>query len=393
MELRSTAADEHYYQGDERGHAMDFFRPLSSKKQLHESFLKLNEQVKFSPARGIIEPMMRWYEDLDGNFVEQFQTTGFDARIWELYLFATFSEMGYRIEQDHAVPDFTCVGVSWQFTVEAMTVNPTKERDGSDAPLPPINTPEQFQHFQRDYMPIKFASTLTSKLKKRYWEKPAAKGKPLLFAIQNFSVPVFVPSASWALPSYLYGSSYRGARETDGRVTYTHERIDDHRWKEKTIESGFFGLPDAENVSAVVFNKSGTISKFNRMGVLGGFGSRKVVLVRRGTAFDSDPDAFVPHEFIHVVNAPWYSETWTEGLEVFHNPRAIRPMRPEMLPGATHWLLEDGEMKGFGDVFLPLESITHSQVANSEEEASRIVDALMPKQKGVELKGSGEPAV
>ena len=68
-------------------------------------------------------------------------------------------------------------------------------------------------------------------------------------------------------------------------------------------------------------------------------------------------------------------------------------MRPEMLPGATHWLLEDGEMKGFGDVFLPLESITHSQVANSEEEASRIVDALMPKQKGVELKGSGEPAV
>ena len=25
--------------------------------------------------------------DADGNFVEQFQTTGFNARIWELYLF------------------------------------------------------------------------------------------------------------------------------------------------------------------------------------------------------------------------------------------------------------------------------------------------------------------
>jgi len=39
--------------------------------------------------------MMRFYEDTDGNFVEQFQTTAFDACIWELYLFATFTELGY----------------------------------------------------------------------------------------------------------------------------------------------------------------------------------------------------------------------------------------------------------------------------------------------------------
>jgi hypothetical protein len=36
--------------------------------------------------------MMHWYEDPDGNFIEQFQTTGFDARLWELYLFAMFCE-------------------------------------------------------------------------------------------------------------------------------------------------------------------------------------------------------------------------------------------------------------------------------------------------------------
>jgi hypothetical protein len=41
--------------------------------------------------------MMRWYEDADGNFVEQFQTTGFNARLWELYLFTTLVETGYGL--------------------------------------------------------------------------------------------------------------------------------------------------------------------------------------------------------------------------------------------------------------------------------------------------------
>lgn len=29
--------------------------------------------------------MMRHFVDVDGNFVQQFQTTAFDSRIWELY--------------------------------------------------------------------------------------------------------------------------------------------------------------------------------------------------------------------------------------------------------------------------------------------------------------------
>jgi hypothetical protein len=34
-------------------------------------------------------------------------------------------------------------------------------------------------------------------------------------------------------------------------------------------------LPDAENVSAVLFSNSGTIAKFNRVGALPGFGSSR----------------------------------------------------------------------------------------------------------------------
>lgn len=186
MERLAAAPDEEYHQGDERGSPLDFFSPQVPRDRLHPGFVKLAEEEGFSPACGIIEPMMHWYEDPDGNFVEQFQTTGFDARIWELYLVAAFVEMGYRIERIHAVPDFTCVGILGELCVEAVTIGPTRDQSGAEVPPPPRDTPEAMRAFHREYMPIKYGSALTSKLAKRYWERANVVGKPLVFAIQDF---------------------------------------------------------------------------------------------------------------------------------------------------------------------------------------------------------------
>jgi len=87
MERLAMSPDEEYYQGDEAGVPLDFFGPRVDRSRLHTGFAALADTETFSAARGIIEPMMHWYEDPDGNFIEQFQTTGFDARLWELYLF------------------------------------------------------------------------------------------------------------------------------------------------------------------------------------------------------------------------------------------------------------------------------------------------------------------
>jgi len=372
MERFAAAPDEEYYQGDEQGRPLDFFSPAVPRQRLNPNFEQLAEQEGFSPARGIIEPMMHWYEDPDGNFIEQFQTTGFDARFWELYLFATFVEMGYRIERIHAVPDFTCVGVLGEFTVEAMTVNPTRDNTGAVMPPPPRGTPDEVRVFLREFMPIKFGSTLTSKLAMKYWEKPSASGKPLLFAIQDFSAPASMAFTRSALPVYLYGYDHDWERDSGGKLTISPRKVTTHRWGDKEIPSAFFDLPDANNISAVVFSNSGTISKFNRMGILASFGSSRVVLVRQGFAVDHDPNAVEPHAFRHVVNEPGYSETWTEGLDVFHNPRAKHPIEPLMLPGAAHHrLLPDGQMESLTPDWHPLGSFTHILVADNEEQARR----------------------
>ena len=103
VEYQSKPDDE-FHQGDAVGQPMDFFTPRTDEKRLNPLFKVLSDGRKYSSARGIIEPMMRFYEDQDGNFVEQFQTTAFDARLWELYLFATFVELGYARLPEIAVP-------------------------------------------------------------------------------------------------------------------------------------------------------------------------------------------------------------------------------------------------------------------------------------------------
>ncbi len=141
LRLWAAKPDEEYWQGDETGASLNLTIPASPEDRQHPSFRSLVAQEGYSPARELIAAMQFYDEDADGNFVEQFQTAGFDARIWELYLFATLTEMGYAVVRQDPTPDFHCVGLPGEFFVEATTVNPsvpsnaTKSYSGSLADM------------------------------------------------------------------------------------------------------------------------------------------------------------------------------------------------------------------------------------------------------------------
>ncbi len=376
MEKAALAPPEDHYQGDETGDPVDFFDFTRKAKELNADFVQLATLEAYSPARDIIEVMMRWYEDADGNFIEQFQTTGFDQRIWELYLFAAFTEMGYELDRSVPVPDFLCSTLDGSFAVEAMTVGPTR-RSGSVVTPPPLTTPENIENFRRHYMPIKFGSALFSKLQKAYWNRPNVKGKPFLFAVEDFSSPASLTYSRSAFEHYVFGYEHDWYFDDHGRLLITPQKIETHSWGGKVIPSGFFNQPDSQNVSAVLFSNSGTIAKFNRMGILSGFGSKRVLLIREGTCVDHDPNAAAPKAFRHVVNARDYSETWTEGLDVFHNPRALIPLHPDLVTGAAHhFLQEDGKMVSFTPEWHPLASFTkHYAPVDVRSELQRMTAA------------------
>ena len=321
-------------QGDEVGRPIDFFTPVAPEAQLSSGFRLLLSGAAFSAARRVIDALMRWYEDVDGNFIEQFQTAGFDARLWELYLFATLTEANLAIDRPKPAPDFVARGLLGQFAIEATTVNPSLNK-GAPVPSARPTAVQNDEEYRWDYLPIRYAGPLTTKLKKRYWESPTAEGMPLVLAIQDFHDTLSMTYSGSALPTYLYGLRHEPGRDDDGRLVVNLIRVSEHRWGSKVVPSGFFFQPDAEHISAVIFNSLGTLSKFNRMGVQAGFGHEGVTLVHCGALADPDPNAAEALPFSEQVTTD-SKELWVDGMDVFHNPNALLPLDPDFLPNAAH---------------------------------------------------------
>ena len=327
-ELRATLATGRI-QGDERV-PVDFFTPVKSKNPLSADFITLTETPGYAPALELISTMMRWYDDVDRNFIEQFQTTAFDARIWELYLFAMLVEIGFHIGRPKPAPDFLASGLNGSLAIEATIAN--LPGDGvSHKPTREGDVPEYFSN----YLPTRFGGPLTAKLKRRYWEREDLSGIPLTIAVQDFHDDKSMTYSGGALQTYLYGKAIVEGANGEVRV----EDVVEHRWGPKVIPSNFFNLPDAEHVSAVLFNGAGTLTKFNRIGVGAGFGEPPAAMIHEGVRF-SGP-ALAPLPFRELVEFG-YPEKWVDGLVVFHNPTANPPLNPDLLPGAAHhhW---DGE--------------------------------------------------
>lgn len=357
MKEQCGKPDEAYHQGDAPGPPTDFFTPIVPKEQLNPHFKILSSEERYSPARELIEAMMRFYEDTDGNFVEQFQTTAFDARIWELYLFATFTELGYARVPDLEVPDFQFASPFGRVGVEATSANPPTVGD--------VQSPSDkvaFIAYIENYVPIKLARALRRKLEKKkpYWDAAEMKDVPFIIAVQDFHSPGAMRMITSAMTEYVFG--VRHSLDDDGRRI---EWIDEHVWGNSREKSGFFRLPNAENVSAVIVNAQGTLPKFNRMGYLAEFGSRRIRMVRTGFARGErrNPENPVPEPFTHNVHVPGYTETWVEGVVVLHNPQARIELRPEMILGACHEFLQsDGRIMSLIPEFHPLFSQTKIKI-------------------------------
>ena len=100
------------------------FDPVVATERLHPNFEQLRTWPGNGPARWILDDLFQSFPDPDGNFLEQFQTTGYDARYFELYLFAYFSRSGFAVDRSRPAPDFLVSREGLTVAVEATTVNP-----------------------------------------------------------------------------------------------------------------------------------------------------------------------------------------------------------------------------------------------------------------------------
>ena len=261
----------------------------------HPYFVRLTSTPHLYSAKSVINAIMPYFVDVDGNFVEQFQSTGFDSRVWELYLNSYFKEEELYIHREHNTPDFIVEKYGVKVAIEAVIVG--RKNDNPVKFIPDFEkdcSPEDMIEFTENVMPIKWGSPLYTKMQKKYWELDHVKGNALIFAIADFHDDHSMVFSSTALINYLYGYKQEAYFDENNQLVIKPVKIESHKVGEKEIPSGFFFQQDAENISAVISTSCGTISKFNRLGRQAGFKDPKVTMIRMGTCHNHDPNAAMP---------------------------------------------------------------------------------------------------
>lgn len=344
-------------QGDAKS-PIDLFAEVVPAERLHPYFAQLAREPSFLPARSIINAMMPHFVDVDGNLVEQFQSTGFDARLWELYLDAYLAEEELFVERNHLAPDFMATKYGVTVAIEAVIVGRKDDNPPRYFKRPrELEAPEQTFEERTDAMSIRFGSPLYTKLQRRYWTLDHVRGNPLIIAVADFHDDRSMVWSGTSLLRYLYDVRHDFHHDDRGQLIISPLKIQSHKAGKKEIPSCFFFQPEAENISAVLFSASGTISKFNLIGRQSGYKHPDVTMIRVGTCHDHDPNAALPKPFQYEVDETC-AETWGEGLSMFHNPEALHPVPEELFPSVAHHKFRDGQIASHLPEFHPYGSFT-----------------------------------
>ncbi|MFD3553340.1 hypothetical protein ACFWWA_14640 [Streptomyces goshikiensis] len=326
----------------------DLFTPVVPSKRLDPQFRAVAEGVSHEAARTLLNAIFENFRDVDGNFVKDFQSSGFSARVFELALFAYIEEQNLQLDRTAPAPDFVVRGDN-PVAIEVTTTNPAQ---GTPIDLLPSNwlLPNDLDSADQEFV-FQLGKALRRKLIHRdaqghaYWEKPHVEGVPFVIAVGAFHGTHAQFHVEGLLAKYLYGIDQKFSHNDAGDLTVTQHDVVEHHWKTKSIPSALFKLPEAADLSGVLFSNSHTMSKFNRIGIEQGLGNTETALARLGTCYDYTPSSATPSQFAYVVgDRPEDDlEDFCEGLHLFINPWARVPLSPVSLPGISSHTLRESD--------------------------------------------------
>ena len=264
----------------------------------------------------------------------------FNSSFWELYRFV-LKEFGLPVDFGHAAPDFV-IGGNAPFWIEAVTANSAAggvlESDADFAKLKSHDLETLLNNST-----IRLANAVSSKFQKyqkRYGTLAHVSDRPFVLAVAPFEQPFFWFQNAQAITRVLY--SYDTSR-VEFVPRFGQEMVVDECLEYITkpngsqVPLGYFAEPVMPEVSAVLYSNTATWGKVR--------------------ALSADPD---PHVWFETqrrnnraLNASHtvqrraeYSESLLDGLYVFHNPHALRPLDFELFrrSGVTQYWLENVEM-------------------------------------------------
>lgn len=339
---------------------MDIFNIITKEAEHNAQFKNLVTLKAFGPAKKLLNEICQSLEDKDGNFVQQFQTTAFYQRLWEIFLYSFFNENNFEIIEKYNRPDFHLKKDGIQFFVEACSSNPAANDKFTEEFIEASMKAKDkiAEQDLKDYYTIKIGSILFSKVNKKYWELEWVKSKPFVLALMpsHNKLAYFLPD--YLAIEYVYGKWFKATVNKEGKIEGTSGIKTEHDYDTKKIPSGFFEQKDTENISAIIFTNTCETNKFNRMGQQGKYYDKDLIIMRTGSANNNVPDG-APNFFRHHVMPGSTNETWSEGVSILHNPNAKFPLDRTLFKGVRQiWMNAEGKLDGEMPEFYPFNSIT-----------------------------------
>lgn len=345
---------------------MNLFHPVVPAEKRHAAFEELRNSPFHVPTRHLMNDLAQRMGDPDRNLVIEFQSQGFHARVFELACFAYLEASCLTIDRTMVRPDFLVSrNGSGGAAIEAVTSHSTEGQfaDVSLLALERESTDDVINKCANDF-PIRIGRALNNKLKRRYWSLSHCAELPLVLAIGPFHEPGSGTYIDESLARYLYGVDRSAKRTKDGWLR-SEQPVLQHEYADRSIPSGFFGYPDAEKVSAVIYANQWTISRFDRIARQATGWTKDLTGTRRGF-YLLPGDEFAHREFEHRLgDGAKQEESWWEGVTIFHNPRAVRPLT-DALRCTSAFRVRDGLVTRDVYEFHPLTSWMHVRATSGE---------------------------
>jgi hypothetical protein len=302
--------------------SVDLFELSIPAARLHPNYAALYDSPFHAHARAFMNDIYRRMGDPNGNFRRDFQEAGFHARVFELAVFAYLESAGFHVDHSHNQPDFLASQNELTICIEATTANPPDghDRDVSVMGIKPLSEDQLHEKVYREF-PRRVLSSLNKKLRHHYHDLQQCIGRPLVIAAAPYFEPGSVTYTDEALVDVLYGCGERHGKP----VTKTP----------------FFLRPQTRAISAVMFTNQFTVPRFYRLGAT--YTGDVAPAIRSGFLYqDHGGPTHSVGQYRYLVGDPSVPvETWQQGVTMFLNPYAARPLALNNLPCSSIFFSDD----------------------------------------------------
>lgn len=307
---------------------MDLFTPVVEESCLHPNF----RRVLAFARRGERRVVQEWAEDFpdrDGKMVKEFQTT-FNSSFWEVYLHALLRGYGFTFDWSRSRPDFIISKGQRSIVVEAATANASTgavpEWEKPDLVTEQVRNKE-FNSLNTTAM-IRLSNAIDKKIKKyreSYAKLDHVAGNPYVIAVAPFEQPDFQfqydrPMRALLYDDYVDEETYfkNPGAFPEGPPSTKLGYIKKPNGAE--VELGLFNDLGAAEVSAIIFSCAATWGKAVAMSQVPQAG-----LINSVWGIEQPPGNEVR---TFPIGKP--CESIFDGVQVFHNPHALRPIDPSV---------------------------------------------------------------